>query len=155
AQRRAEAIPRGLPALLAAVWQRVAGNAAAIRLLGILCAAHEPLSLAQIGRVAGANDLAELCPAVHVTRELVVEIQRGTSPPLYRLFHDAIRDHVAEQLGPAALRERHRELADRLAIWPAPLDSVARLYALQHGVHHRIAAGDCPEIHALAGSIDF
>lgn len=155
AQRRTEAIPRGLPALLATLWQRVAGDATTVRMLGILCAAHESLALEQIGRVAGSNDLAELRAAVHVARELVVEVRRGGSPPVYRLFHDAIRSHVVEQLGPVTLRERHQELADRLAIWPAPLDSAARRYALQHGVSHRIAAGDRRAIHALAGDTDF
>jgi hypothetical protein len=155
AQRRMEAIPRGLPVLLTALWQRIAGDPAAVRILGILCAAHEPLSLEQIARIAGSNNLSELRAALHVARELVVEIRRGSSPPVYRLFHDAIRGHVAEQLGPGALRERHRELADRLAVWPAQVDSAARRYALQYGVGHRIAAGDCPAIHALAGDIDF
>lgn len=155
AQRRMEAIPRGLPALLTALWRRVAGDPVAVRVLGILSAAREPLSLEQIGQIAGSKELSELRAAVHVARELVVEIRRGNSLPAYRLFHGAIRGHVVEQLGPAALRERHQELADWLAIWPAPLDSAARRYALQHGIGHRIAAGDCQAIHALASNIDF
>jgi hypothetical protein len=155
AQRGMAAIPRGLPALLDTLWQRIAGDPTAVRILGILSAAHEPLSLDQIGRVAGSNDLSELRAAIHVARELVVEIRRGSSPPTYRLLHDAIRGHVIEQLGPAGLRERHQNLADRLATWPAQLDAAARRYTLQHGVGHRIAAGDCQAIHALASSIDF
>jgi AAA ATPase domain/CHAT domain len=155
AQRCVEAIPRGLPSLLAALWQRVASDPAAVRALGILCAAREPLSLEQLGRVGGWSNLAEQRAIAHVMRELVVETRRDNRPTVYRLLHDAIRSYLVEQLGPIGIRGHHQELADKLAAWPAPRDLTARRYALRHAVNHRIAAGNCQAIHALASSVDF
>jgi hypothetical protein len=53
AQRRVEAVPRGLRSLLTILWQRLASDPVAVRGLGILCAAREPLSLDELGAVAG------------------------------------------------------------------------------------------------------
>jgi hypothetical protein len=153
--RRPEAIPRGLPALLASLWQRVAGDGSAVRALGILCAAREPLTLEQIGRIAGWSQLSEQRGAVHVARDLVAETPRGNLAAVYRPFHGAIRSYVIEQLGPRALRELHGALIDTLAPWPPPGDPEVRRYALEYGVGHRIAAGDSRAIHALASNVDF
>ncbi len=155
AQRRPEAIPRGLSSLLAALWQRVAGDPVAVRALGILCAAREPLSLEQLGRVAGWSDLGDPRAAVHVARELVVETRSNRRTPVYRLFHDAIRSYLVQQLGPAVIRGHHQQLGKTLARWPAPHESAARRYALQYALGHRIAAGDGAAIHALASNVDF
>ncbi|HEX7844112.1 MAG TPA: CHAT domain-containing protein [Kofleriaceae bacterium] len=154
AQRCMDAIPRGLPAVLAALWQRVAGDPAAARVLGILCAAREPVSLEQLCRVAGWSDLADARGAVHVARALVVEVRRSQRAT-YRLFHDAIRSYLVEQLGPAAIRDHHQALSDELSAWPSPREPAARRYALRYAIGHRIAAGDCQAVHALAGNIDF
>jgi hypothetical protein len=65
-QRRALGIPRGLAALLASAWERVATDPAVIDGLGILCAAREALTLDEQGAVAE-----------------------------YRLHHDSIRGQIA------------------------------------------------------------
>jgi len=54
-----------------------------------------------------------------------------------------------------AIRGHHRDLAERLAAWPAPRDPELWRYALLHAVGHRIAAGECRAIHALASNGDF
>jgi hypothetical protein len=154
-QRCPDAIPRGLSSLLAVVWERVAGDPVAVRALGILCAAREPLSIEQLGRVAGWSDLGDPRTAVHVARELVVETRSNRRAPVYRLFHDAIRSYLVEQIGPAVIRGHHRELGKTLASWPVPRESAAQRYALQYALGHRIAAGDGPAIHALASNVDF
>jgi len=159
---RPDAIARGLPALLAALWARVAGDPAALRALGLLCAAREPLSLDQLGRAAGWSSPGDARAALHVARDLVVEVRRDRAGdrtrahggPAIRLFHGAIRGLIVEQLGPAAIRNHHRALAGTLATWPGPHDD-ARHYALQHAIGHCIAAGDCAAVHALACNIDF
>lgn len=155
AQRRPDTIPRGLPSLLAALWQRVAGDPVAVRALGILCAAREPLSIEQLGRVAGWSDLVDPRAAVHVARALVVEARSNRRAPVYRLLHDAIRSYLVEQIGPAVIRGHHQELGKTLASWPAPREPAACRYALQYALGHRIAAGDSPAIHALASNVDF
>jgi CHAT domain-containing protein/NACHT domain-containing protein len=155
AERRPDIIPRGLPSLLAVLWQRVAGDPVAVRALGILCAAREPLSIEELGRVAGWSDLADPRAAVHVARALVVEARSNRRAPVYRLFHDAIRSYLVEQLGPAVIRGHHEELGQTLATWPAPREPAARRYTLQYALGHRIAAGDGPAIHALASNVDF
>ncbi|HMG54605.1 MAG TPA: AAA family ATPase, partial [Kofleriaceae bacterium] len=150
-----DAIPRDLPALLAKLWQRVEGAPAALRALEILCAAREPLSLEQIGRVAGWTDPGDLRAVANLARELVVEIRRDDRTTVYGIFHDAVRSFAIERLGPIAIRGQHRELADKLATWPAPRDPATRRYALRYAVGHRIAAGDCRAVHALASDLAF
>jgi hypothetical protein len=154
-QRRPETIPRDLPSLLATLWRRVEPDHAAVRALEILCAAREPLSLEQLGRVAGVSDPGELRGTVNLARDLIVATQRRDRVAAYEPTHDAVRELILQRLDAAAIRDVHRELADKLATWPAPRDPVTRRYALRYAVNHRIAAGDCRATHALAGNLDF
>ncbi len=150
AQRRVEAIPRGLKALLTLLWRRVANSPVATRGLGILCAAREPLSLDELGAAAGWGDVAQREAFAHVALEFLVETQRKDSVAAYRLHHDSIRAHVMEQLGPAAMRGHHIALAQKLATWPTPSDATARRYALRHALAHRVEAGDWASVGQLA-----
>jgi hypothetical protein len=114
-ESRVEAIPRGLPNLLAMLWQRVAGDGLAVRGLGILCAAREPLSLNEIGLVAGWSNIAEQLAFAHVARALLVKTRRSDGMAAYWLGHDSVRAYVVDQLGPRPVHRYREMLASKLA----------------------------------------
>jgi WD40 repeat protein len=154
-QRRVEAIPRGLKALLALLWRRVTNNPVATRGLGVLCAAREPLSLDELGAVARWEDAAQREAFRHAALEFLVETRRDDGTAEYRLHHDSIRAHAMDQLGPAVVRDHHAAMAQELATWPAPADAASRRYALRHALTHRAEAGDWPAVGKLALDVGF
>ena len=154
-QRRVEAIPRGLAALLASAWERVATEPAVIDGLGILCAAREALTLDELGAVAGWTDEPPRRAFLRGARELLIESRREGTVPEYRLHHDSIRGQIAGAIGPAALREHHRALAQKLATWPLPVEPTVRRYSLRHALLHRVEAGDWANAWRLAGDLAF
>jgi hypothetical protein len=113
-ESRVEAIPRGLPNLLAMLWQRVAGDGLAVRGLGILCAAREPLSLNEIGLVAGWSNIAEQLAFAHVARALLVKTRRSDGMAAYWLGHDSVRAYLVDQLGPRPVHRYREMLASKL-----------------------------------------
>jgi hypothetical protein len=155
AQRRVEDIPRGLAALLAAAWERIATEQVVVDGLGILCAAREALTLDELGLVAGWKREPKRRAFLRRARELLVEHRRGGTVREYRLHHDSIRVHIAEAIGPTALREHHRTLANKLAVWPAPASTTQRGYALRHALPHRAEAGDWTDAWRIAGDLTF
>ena len=155
AQRRVEAIPRGLKSLLTMLWRRVVNDAIAVSGLGILCAAREPLSLDELGAVAGWDGVAQRDAFVAASRELLIETWRADGAYEYRLHHDSIRGHIVEQLGPAAVRGHHVALAQKLATWPLADGWAARRYALRHAIAHRIEAADWTAVSELACDFGF
>jgi hypothetical protein len=52
-QRRVENIPRGLAALIASAWERIATDAAIVDGLGVLCAARDALTIDEVAVVSG------------------------------------------------------------------------------------------------------
>ncbi|HWO25515.1 MAG TPA: AAA family ATPase, partial [Kofleriaceae bacterium] len=154
-QRRAPGIPRGLTALLASAWERVATEPAVIDGLGILCAAREALTLDELGAVAGWSGEPPRRAFLRGARELLIESRREGAAAEYRLHHDSIRGQIAGAIGPAALREHHRELAQKLATWPLPAEPAARRYSLRHALLHRGEAGDWADAWRLAGDLAF
>ena len=154
-QRRVERIPRGLAALLVKLWRRIAADPIAVRGLGILCAAREPLTLDELSAVAGWTDEAPRQAFVTGARELLVESRRADQQAEYRLHHDAIRAHIAATLGAAVLRGHHAALARQLATWPPPADPITRRYALHHALSHRAEAGDWAAVWQLAAEMTF
>jgi len=164
-QRRVEAVPRGLAALLAIAWERVATEPAVIDGLGALCAAREALTLDELGTVAGWAGEPPRRAFLRGARELLIEGRRagvGTGVGRedvgvaeYRLHHDSIRGQIAGAIGPAALRDHHRALAQRLATWPAPSEPAAGRYALRHALLHRVEAGDWADAWRLAADLAF
>jgi WD40 repeat protein len=155
ARRRAPDIPRGLAALLARSWERVASEPAVVDGLGILCAAREALTLDELGAVAGWTGVAPRRAFERGARELLVETRRPDGEAEYRLHHDSIRAHIAGALGAAALRAHHGALAGRLATWPPPTDPAARRYALRHALIHRAEAGAWEDAWRIAGDTAF
>jgi len=155
AQRRALDIPRGLAALLASSWERIATDPVVVDGLGILCAAREALTLDELGAVTGWTGEAQRRAFVRGAGELLVETRRTDDMPEYRLHHDSIRAHVAGAIGTAALRGHHRALAHQLATWPAPRDAMARRYALRHALLHRVEAGEWADAWHLAADMSF
>ncbi|MDC0747134.1 AAA family ATPase [Polyangium mundeleinium] len=155
AARRALDIPRGLAALLAKSWRRIAADPIARHGLGILCAAREALTLDELAVAAGWSDAGQREAFVRGTRELLVETKHPDGEGEYRLHHDSIRMHVAKELGAEAIRERHRELAQRLATWPSPGGAAARRYALRHGLIHRVEAADWKAAAGLAANLGY
>jgi hypothetical protein len=133
AKRRVEGIPRGLGALLASAWERVASEGAAVDGLGILCAAREALTLDELGTVAGWTGEAPRRAFVRGARELLLERNRTEDISEYRLHHDSIRAQVTRAVGGDALAAHHGALADQLATWPPPRYATARRYALRVG----------------------
>jgi WD40 repeat protein len=154
-QRRVEDIPRGLAALIAKSWERIATDEVAAHGLGILCAAREALTLDELGAVAGWTGVASRQAFVRAARELLVETLRPDGQPEYRLHHDTIRTHIAGAIGDLALRGHHGALAQRLATWPAPGQAVAKRYALSHALIHRAEAGDWAKTWQLAADMSF
>jgi WD40 repeat protein len=164
-QRRVEAIPRGLAALLASAWERVATEPAVIDGLGVLCAAREALTLDELGVVAGWAGEPPRRAFVRGARELLVEGWRvgvdtgegrdNGGVAEYRLHHDSIRGQIAGAIGPATLRAHHRALAQRLATWPLPVEPAARRYALRHALIHRVEAGDWADAWRHAADLGF
>jgi hypothetical protein len=151
---RSGAIPRDVAALIATLWESVRDDRLATRALEILCAAREPLTLEQIGRVMHMSALGDLRRIGYVARGLLVETPRD-GVTLYGLFHDAIRSFLVERLGRSMLAVLHGELADKLATWPLPKDPATRRYALRHAIAHRIEADDQQALRALTGNVDF
>jgi WD40 repeat protein len=155
AQRRVENIPRGLSALLAGSWQRVAGDPLVVRGLGILCAAREALTLDDLAAVAGWTDEAQRQAFLRGASEFLIETRRAVHQAEYRLHHDAIVEHVSATLGAAVLRGHHAALARQLASWPAPTEASARRYALRYALSHRAQAGDGTWAWRLATDLGF
>jgi len=154
-QRRVERIPHGLAALLASAWERVATDPAVIDGLGLLCAAREALTLDELGALAGWTGELPRRAFLRGARELLIESRRDGAVVEYRLHHDSIRGQIAEAIGPAALREHHRALAQKLAAWPLPAEPTARRYSLRHALLHRVEAGDWAGAWRLAGDMAF
>jgi hypothetical protein len=154
-QWRVEIVPRGLEALLTMLWERLADDAVALRGLGILSAAREPLSLDEIALVAGWDDARQRTAFVHAARELLVEGRREDGSLEVRLHHDAIRTYIVQTLGPAAIRGHHAALAQRLAAWPASGGTAGCWYALRHALAHRTEAGDWLAVARLARDVEF
>jgi WD40 repeat protein len=154
-QRRVEDIPRGLAALLARAWERIATDAAVVDGLGVLCAAREPLTLDELAMVAGWTGATSRQAFVRGARELLIESERDDHVAQYRLHHDSIRAEVGRAIGEAALREHHRALAQQLATWPAPMGTAARRYALHHALVHRVEAGEWAEAWRVAADVTF
>jgi WD40 repeat protein len=154
-QRRVEDIPRGLAALLASAWERIATDPVVVDGLGILCAAREALTLDELGAVAGWTSEAQRRAFLRGARELLIESRREGAVPEYRLHHDSIRRQIAEAIGGAALRGHHRALAHGLATWPGPKEATARRYALRHALAHRAEAGEWADAWRLAADMGF
>ncbi|HEX7837221.1 MAG TPA: NACHT domain-containing protein, partial [Kofleriaceae bacterium] len=154
-QRRVEDIPRGLAALLARAWERIATDAAVVDGLGVLCAAREPLTLDELAMVAGWTGAASRQAFVRGARELLIESERADHEAQYRLHHDSIRAEVGRAIGKAVLRGHHRALARQLATWPAPPGTAARRYALHHALVHRVEAGEWAEAWRIAADVAF
>lgn len=155
AQRRVETIPRGLGAMLAKSWQRIASDPIVVRGLGILCAAREALTLDEIAAVAGWDGEAQRQVFLCGASELLTETRRADRQSEYRLHHDTIAEHIASTLGATALRAHHAALARQLASWPAPVDPATRKYALRHALDHRAEAGDWAWTWRLAADLGF
>jgi len=153
--RRARDIPRGLEALISQTWERIARNAVVVEGLGILCAARAALTLDELGAVAAW--IGDLTPRAFLrdAKEVLAETQRPDGQREYRLHHDAIRAHIAQAIGDAALRGHHRALAQRLATWPAPAQAARRRYALRNALIHRAEAGDWEDAWRIAGDTSF
>jgi AAA ATPase domain len=154
-QRRVEDIPRGLGALIERTWERIAHDAVVVEGLGILCAAREALTLDELGAVAAWTADATRRAFLRGAKEVLVETQRPDGQREYRLHHDSIRAHIAQVIGDVALRGHHSALAQRLAMWPAPPQAVARRYALRHALIHRAEAGDWADAWRIAGDTSF
>ena len=116
-----------------------------VRGLEILCAAHEALTLDELGAVAGWGEEGHRQAFVRGASELLVKTRRANTVPEYRLHHDTIREHIASTLGVAVLRAYHGALARQRATWPPPVDAVTRRYALRHALTHNAEAGDWTE----------
>jgi hypothetical protein len=154
-QRRASDIPRGLLALIASAWERVAIEPPVVDSLGILCAARDALTLDELGRVAGWALEPQRRAFLRGARELLIETRRAGRVAEYRLHHDSIRAQVAEAIGVDGLAAYHHALAQRLATWPAPADAAARRYALHHALLHRAEAGAWAEAWRVAADVAF
>src|SRR5262249_18849148 len=135
-QRRVEDAPRGLKALIASAWERIATEPAVVDGLGILCVAREPLTLDELGRVAGWTYEPQRRGFLRGACELLIRTRRAGGKSEYRPHHDSIRTHIAEAIGTDTLVAHHRALAERLATWPVPPDPAARRYALRHALPH-------------------
>ena len=154
-QRHVEDIPRGLGALIASAWERIATDPTVVDGLGVLCAAREPLTLDELGRVARWTGATSRQAFVRGAREWLIETRRTSGASEYRLHHDAIRAHVADAIGTDALVAHHLALAERLATWPAPSEASARRYALRHALQHRGEAGAWANAWRVAADVAF
>jgi hypothetical protein len=152
-QRRVEDIPRGLKALLARAWERIATDPAVVDGLGILCAAREALTLDELGAVSGWGGEAQRRGFLRGARELLLETRRAEGVAEYRLHHDSIRGQIAAAIGAAALRGHHRRLGQTLASWPAGAGATARRYALRHALAHRAEAGEWADAWRVASDL--
>jgi hypothetical protein len=154
-QRRVEDIPRGLDALIAGAWERIAIEPPVVDGFGILCAARDALTLDELGRVAGWTHEPQRRAFLRGGRELLIETRRTGRVSEYRLHHDSIRAHIAEAVGRDTLAAHHLALAQRLAIWPPPGDASARRYALRHALLHRAEAGAWADAWRVAADMAF
>jgi hypothetical protein len=154
-QRRVDDIPRGLGALIASAWARIAIDPAVVDGLGVLCAARDALTLDELGRVARWTSAAPRQAFVRGAREWLIETRRASGASEYRLHHDSIRAHIAEAIGSDALAGHHLALAERLATWPAPTEATARRYALRHALQHRAEASAWADAWRVAADVAF
>jgi hypothetical protein len=155
ARHRIDDIPRGLEALIAQAWERIAVEPIVVQGLGILCVAREALSLDELGAAAGWAGDTQRRVFVRGAMELLVETRRPDGTREYRLHHDSIRAHIAQEIGSAVLSAHHRALAQRLASWPCSPEASSRRYALRHAVIHRVEAGDRADAWRLAADVSF
>jgi WD40 repeat protein/nucleoside phosphorylase/tetratricopeptide (TPR) repeat protein len=154
-RRRVEEIPRGLAALLARAWERIATDVVVVDGLGTLCAAREALTLDEMATVLGWTTVAQRETFVRGARELLAETLRPDETPEYRLHHESIRAHVAAAIGARELRRHHLALAQRHTTWPASKDATARRYALRYALTHRVEAGEWAEAWRIAADMSF
>lgn len=140
-RRSVESSPPGLDALLERTWLRIAADPVVAQGLGILCAAQEAITLEELGTVAAWTASAQRA-FVSGAAEWLLETSRHDGQFEYQLHHESIRAHVANAVGPLALRGHHSALAERLACWPPPNLEMARRYALRHALSHRADAAD-------------
>jgi hypothetical protein len=157
-QRRVEDIPRGLLALIASAWERIAIEPAVVDGLGFLCTARDALTLDELGRVAGWTHEPQRRAFLRGARELLIETPRLGGVSEYRLHHDSIRAYIADAIGTDRLAANHLVLARQLATWPvpaAPADAAARRYALRHALLHRAEAGAWADAWRVAADVAF
>jgi hypothetical protein len=155
AQCHVEDIPRGLAALLASTWERIAADPVVVDGLGILCAAREALTFDELGAVAGWASEAQRRAFGRGARELLVEGRRADDVFEYRLHHDSIRTQIARAIGVAVLLGHHHALAQKLATWPPLREAPARRYSLRHALLHRTEAGEWAAAWRLASDMTF
>jgi WD40 repeat protein len=154
-KRHVEEIPRGLAALIEKSWMRIAVDAVVVEGLGILCAAHEALTLDELSAIASWTSEVQRRTFERAAKELLVETLRPEGEPEYRLHHDSIRGHIARAIGKGAVRSHHAALARRHANWSAPSQAAVRRYALRHALIHRAEAGDWAAAWQLASDMSF
>ncbi|EYF00115.1 effector-associated domain EAD1-containing protein [Chondromyces apiculatus] len=129
-----------------------------LRGLGIACAAREALPAYLFGELLGWGTSSDEVDFLRLTRPFLrqEQAQWHGGQPAYRLYHDYFREFVVQRLGEQRIRELHRLLVDKLAVWP-PAEEVSRKrdYALRHAVEHRIAAGTLDEARKLCTNIGY
>lgn len=150
-----EDIPSGLWALIERTWQRLAQEPLVVRALGILCASREPLTLDELGVVAGWSEERQRRLFRQVALEVLLESKRSEGILEYRLHHESIRAYIAAALGQIEVRSCHAALARQLATWPPPLGAAARRYALRHALLHRVEAEEWDDAWRLATDLSF
>ena len=164
-QRTTARIPHGLPGLWQQTFTQVQAlpteqRQLALRTLGLLSAAQAalpPQTLATL--LGGATELAQ---ALQLLRPVLLPLAVATTgaadpaPTALRL-HGSLRDFVAAQLGPEAMRAHHRSLAAHFGPVPQrePDLQFTANYRLLFALLHAALAGDADGALRLARDLGY
>ena len=158
---RADQFPTNLRQFLTRLWDKLAPDARAG--LALLCAARQALPLPLLTELLGwkAGEATEQ-QFLEQTRPFLCAEPAPTSTSVpgdcVRFDHAALRDWVAEQIGPMVLHQSRRQVAAALCAWPPLEDSLygfRRLYALRHAITQHIETGATAQAEQIAGNVDY
>jgi hypothetical protein len=143
-----DALPRGLEALFARKFLQhfpdAQSYAAAERVLGVILAAKQPLSAAQIAAASGLSLLQDVRPILEKLIGYVVAAGPVNGEETYTLFHKSLADWLVEP-GAGAFRVDVADGRERLLAWCREWRSSRDQYVLTHVIAHLLEASQVEE----------
>jgi len=146
-------LPSGLGALFAQTFHGRFPDAASFvkpeRILGVLLAAKEPLTAAQLASIVGLDLREHILPFLEKLTGYVVASGRQGDETMYAVFHKSLADWLlSPPNGAEAFKIDAKAARQRLVDWCLRWDASADRYALLHVIAHLLDAGAVKEAQA-------